>query len=279
MLLYQPLFTISVEHAYFADGLWRGVDFVASPASAKLARGAGILLKSLDNGIGAVCEMDKSQALQLYARDAGGSLPFVFKVYANDKAFMNYTVPAVRSGDRILCLRAFDEETGVPGGSAVESESEYLDVDALVSQGILDEREKRAPPHFVVSIRAKVGPDGIKHVQEFRFRFGARRSFWKYHLLGKMNRSNARIVDLDSKVEFESCGEVMLPGSRLSRVFRSTERLPMSEKSSYRFQLREQEQGVERVLIKRLPVASESRLGLDVVNGNNEIVLENYVNF
>lgn len=287
MSFYHPLFTLSVDHVYFSDGLWKGLDFVPNPGTVKVIEGAGIHLKPAKhkNGIAVYYDEGKSRVLRLYAEDTDGSLRFCFKVYAKDRTFSNYTAPSSRKGNAILCFRNRSADSEAESGKIRLSKGDFVsgedfeDMDSLIAEGILCEQDKRMPPDFVVSIFIKPESIGSLDVHDYGIKFNTRRSFWKYHLLGSMNRDNPFIVDLDNRVEFEFCGEVMLQGDRPAKVFRSKELIPLLERSNYRFQLREQGQGAGKVLIKRLPVASESRLGMDVIDGKSEIVSESFINF
>ena len=282
---YQPLFTVAVEHKYFADGLWRGLEFSPAPGTLKLVRGADLLVKRMKNGVGVFYDRDRAAALRLFAEAGEGLLRFDFKVSAPDRKFSNYTAPALEGDGSVLRFdsrgKARDGVTGKVWLSreGFASGQDFCGVDELVSEGILDAREQRMPPDFVASIFMDAAATGDIEPADYGIRFNARHSIWKYHLLGNMNRSNPYIVDMDSQVEFEFCGEVMLPDSRQAKVFRSTKLLPLMERSTYRFQLREPGPGNGRVLIKRLPVASESRLGVEVVDGRREIVMESFVNY
>lgn len=283
---FRPLFSVSVEHAYFSDGLWKGLEFVPVPATRKVIDGANILVRQTRGGMSAFYDEDRTDALRLYALDAHGPLCFSFKVYVKDRAFANYTSPAMRNGNGIL---SFDNRGGtarVEGGRVLlcrdgsASDKDFKAIDLLVAEGVLCDRDRRAPPDFLVHVCVEPQNDEgtAWPFPECLVRFDARRAFWKYHLLGGMNRSNTFIVDLDSRVEFEFCGEVMLPGDRAAKVFRSREPIPVLEKSGCRFQLREQGAGTGKVLVKRLPVASEGRFGMELINGRNEIVAESYIN-
>lgn len=283
------MFTVSVEHGYFADGAWKGLDFVPVPATLKVIDGANVLVRPTKNGIAVFYDEDRARALRLYAADANGALCFSFKVYAKDRSFSNYTAPAMRSGNDVLY---FDSREGVadPGTGKIRlnkedavSGKDFRDIDSLVAEDILCDRDRRVPPDFVVSVCVEPGASDDTAATGWRsrdgfIRFDARQAYWKYHLLGNMNRSNPFIVDLDNRVEFEFCGEVMLPGDRPAKMFRSKELIPVLEKSNCRFQLREPGPGTGKVLVKRLPVASESRLGMDVINGKSEIVAESFIN-
>lgn len=289
---FRPLFAVSVEHLYFADGAWKGLDFIPVPVTRKVIDGANVLIRPTKGGMAAFYDENRLDALRLYASDGNGALCFSFKVYAKDRTFANYTAPSMRNRDAVPY---FDSREGVPGEEEgtprlskedFVSERDFRDIDDLVAEDILSGGDRRAPPDFVVSVWVEpgaVGGDAVTPVagweaREYSIRFNARQAYWKYHLLGNMNRSNPFIVDLDNRVEFEFCGEVMLPGSRLAKVFRSKEQIPVLEKSTCRFQLREQGPGAGKVLVKRLPVASESRLGMEVINGKSEIVSESFIN-
>lgn len=286
---YRPLFNVSVEHDYFSDGEWKGLDFVPAPAAMKVIEGADVLVRRTNSGVGVFYGGDRSDALGLYAEEADGALCFSFKVYSRDRTFANYTALPARKVGAIL---AFDNRESVRDSESGRvrlckgdfvSEKDFRDMDVLIADGVLCERDKRVPPDFVVEVVIKPERNPSSGAVAWTphdccVAFNARRSFWRYFLLGTMNRDAPFIVDLDNRVEFEPCGEVVLPGNRPAKVFRSKELIPVLEKSSYRFQLREQSQAGGRVLIKRLPVASESRLGMDVINGKSEIVLDAYIN-
>lgn len=288
---FRPLFSVSVEHGYFTDGAWKGLDFVPVPVTVKVINGANLLVRPTKNGMAVFYDVSRSDALRLYAKDANGALCFSFRVYAKDRTFANYTSPAMRSGDAVLY---FDNREGVTDQATgkvrlskedAATEKDLREIDSLVAEDILCDRDRRVPPDFVVSVVVESGSGEVSsagatgwRVQDCLVRFNARQAYWKYHLLGNMNRSSPFIVDLDNRVEFEFCGEVMLPGDRPAKVFRSKEQIPVLEKSNCRFQLRELGPGAGKVLVKRLPVASESRLGMEVIDGKNEIVSESFIN-
>lgn len=276
---FSPLFTLGIEHSFFVDGMMRGVDFAPSPATASVIRSVGLMVKHIDNGIAVFCADDRLQALRLHAQDGAETLSFAFVARVGDKNFSNYTHPLIPREGKVLCFSNAGRGNDLLTKCDEASEEDCRDVAALVEDGVLNERERWVLPDFVVLLEVKVDPGGAGQARDFCIRFGARKSFWKYYLLGKVGRDSARIVDLDSKVEFESRGEVVLPGNRRSQLFISTSRVSLAEKSQHRFQLRESDRQGDRILVRRLPVASESRLGLEVIDGKREIVFENYVNF
>jgi len=281
MGFYQPLFTVSVDHMYFSDGLWKGLDFVPNPGTSKLTECANVLLRQTANGIGVFYDEDKARALRLYA-DKKGRLRFSFKVYAKDRSFANYTGLTVQKEGAVLRFdnRGEEPEAGIIRLSKEDfvSGKDFKNISALIAKGMLCESDKRVPPDFVVNICIKPGSDNGLAARHYGIKFGARQSYWQYYLLGNMNRSNLSIVDLDNRVTFEFRDEVLL-GNRRAKVFRSKQLIPVLEESNYRFQLREQGAGAEKVLIKRLPVASEAGFGMEMIDRKPEIVSESYINF
>lgn len=259
--------------------MMRGVDFVPSSATASLIRSVGLMVKRSDNGIAVFCAEDRLPALLLHAQGGAETLNFAFVARVSDKNFPNYTHPLIPREGKVLCFSNAGRDLDLLTKYDEASEDDCRDVAALVDEGVLNERDRRVLPDFVAILQVKVVPGEAGHARDFCIRFGARKSFWKYYLLGKMGRDSARIVDLDNKVEFESRGEVVLPGNRRSQLFMSTSRVSLAEKSQHRFQLRESDRQGDRILVRRLPVASESRLGLEVIDGKREVVFENYVNF
>lgn len=282
MGIYQPLFTLTVRHAYFTDGLWRGLDFLPDRATRKLLDNAGLLVRQTANGISVF--HDGTQALQRYVQDSADGLRLSFKARARDRSFANYTAFGTNTDHASVLYFEGRQVPDSQGGKALSKEDFVSDrdlrqLDALLAEGILDEREMRVPPDFVFSIYLESATNGGFSASDYAIDFDARRSYWKYHLLGNMNRSNPFIVDLDNQVEFEYCGEVLLYENKPAKVFRSKELIPFLEKSNYRFQLREPGPGAGKVLIKRLPVASGSRLGMEMIDGRSVVVSESFVNY
>jgi hypothetical protein len=288
---YRPLFSIQVGHSYFSNGEWRGLDFVPTPDTSRTMKGADLLARPMNGGMAVFYNEERTGALRLYAEEANDALPFRFKVCSGDRTFSNYTAPTARNRDAVLC---FDNRAGFidPDNGRCRlskdqcvSDEDLRDMDELVAAGILSENDRRTPPDFVVEIIVKPGQSGNDdgatgwESQSCYFNFAARSSFWRYFLLDDLGGNNPTIVDPDQRVQFESCGMDFLAGDRPARTFRSNCTIPLQEMSTCRFQLKAEENGVTRVLIKRLPAASKNKLGMIDIDGKKEIVFENYINF
>ncbi len=287
---FQTLFNLSVMHDFYAAGVCPCLDFIPTEKTRKAMVNAGLVFKKTHAGIALAYDQDRLEALQLYASDAEDPLCFEFKGYAKDPEFRSYTVPFSDDGATVLY---FDNEGAVSTGDDKIKlhESEYVSkinlvkLDSVQAKDILSHKDRLVPP--VIAVRICAG--GKRHLlfddnqlpltRDYYLNFSARQTFWKYYLLGGMNKGSAFIFDPDNKVEFESTGEAELSDKKVALTFRSKQRIPLSEKSEYRFQLREKGHEGEKVLIKRLPVAHASQTGKDVVAEQGMVVSEIYINY
>jgi hypothetical protein len=283
MGIYHPWFTITVEHDYFADGQWQGLYFEPDDRTSLIIRSAGMIIRESPSALAAFRTEESLRVLRLETDPPDGMVRLNFSVRARDRRFGTYTaLPPARDGALLhfeAAARAGDHDGTITlSKGPLVSEADLCATAAPTGRGIFGNHAHRLPPDFTFTLALDPATPAAAPPAEFELRFGARRSFWKYHLLGNLNRREAFIVDLDNQVEFEPCGDTLLPGDRPARVFRSRQRIPLQERSDYRFQLRETAPGGPRVLVKRLPVASDARLGLDLIDGRNEVVLETFVN-
>ena len=93
-----------------------------------------------------------------------------------------------------------------------------------------------------------------------------------------MTKKKSFIVEPDNKIEFEDTGQAILPGNRNALTFRSKKKIPLQEKSDYRFELKEIGPKGGKPIIKRLPVATAQQFFKEIIDGNETIVSEIFVN-
>jgi hypothetical protein len=115
--------------------------------------------------------------------------------------------------------------------------------------------------------------------RDYYLKFKARKTFWKYYMLGLMAQKHSYIADLNDAIRFEFSGEESLSGNRTALTFRSKTPIPMRDTFSYRFQLKESGPRGEKVLIRRLPMASASQINREMIEGEEAVVSEIYINF
>ncbi len=286
---YLPLFSVEVEHTFFSKGWCAGLDFVPTPISLTFIEKTGLLIRNTQNGIRAFFDQNSSEALRLYATGSDEPLRLAFKVFSREMFFRAYTEITTPEEDSILY---FDNR-----GGGFEStnrfrlhETEFVsakDFEKLNSPRIADilsRKDRLLKPEFIVSIGL-----GQKEIQildaasktayhNYYLKFQARETFWKYYLLGSMTKNKSYIADLNHETEFEDTGRASLPDNRRALTFRSKQRIPLREKSEYRFQLREKNPNGGKVIIRRLPVASAGQYYKELVDGKEAIVSEIFIN-
>jgi len=286
---YLPLFSVEVEHTYFSKGWCAGLDFVPTPDSLTFIEKTGLLIRHTPNGVRVFFDQNSNEALRLYATGSDEPLRLAFKVFAREMFFRAYTEITTPEEDSILY---FDNR-----GGGIEStnrfrlhETEFVsakDFEKLNSPRIADilsRKDRLLKPEFIVSIGL-----GQKEIQildaasktayhNYYLKFQARETFWKYYLLGSMTKNKSYIADLNNETEFEDTGRASLPDNRRALTFRSKQRIPLREKSEYRFQLREKDPNGGKVIIRRLPVASAGQYYKELVDGKEAIVSEIFIN-
>jgi len=288
MASYQALLNIAVEHSFYTDGACSCLDFQPTEKTRRIFENAGLLQKKTADGIQIVYDENKREALRLYAEDPQEPLCFEFKVYSKDAQFGSYTEPFADMGEGILYL---DNRATTPGEGKISlSAFDYVSNDDLKKmesnelRDMMNQRDRLLPPVFVVKIFAETGL--ASHIDawlasdhtSYSIVFNARRTFWKYYLLGKMANAGSYIFDPDNQVEFEALGETSLPDQRMALTFRSKQSISLNEYYDFRFQLKQQGPGGENVVINRLPVACITQAGKEVVAEQSMVVSEIYIN-
>lgn len=289
MGFYRALFSISVEHAFFADGACKALEFVPTAKTAELQYKSALLIRSSPNGVTVFCEEAQLDDLRRDAADPEKRLSLSYKVYPTDPYFGQYTHPSARSTDEMLyfdSMRAANDANGrlcLHEGDFV-SASSFQALDSPALHGKLDKKDILQKPGFVVDVAMAADNNAPSSdvpdmpLQRYYLRFAARQSIWKYYFLGDLAAKDLYITDLDNKIGFERVGSMALPGNRRAQVFISNAPIPMQEIHGQRFQLRENGQMGEKVLIKRLPNAVVSQINKEVVDGRAVLVSEMYVN-
>lgn len=106
----------------------------------------------------------------------------------------------------------------------------------------------------------------------------ARRTVWKYLLLGDWQEHCLQLVDPSTEVLFDAPGAEALPDGRAAIVIRSRSALALAERSPHRFQLRDAASQPPKVLMPRLPVAAPQGLQRELgPRGGSTAVTEIFV--
>ena len=287
---YLPLLSINVQHTYFADGRCRGLRFVPSPDSAVLVSKLGLLLRASDNGIVVFYDAEHLDRLKHYAADQHEPLRLAWRVFSTDQKFKNYTGIATPDDKYVLLCDNRTIWAAPQGGiylhrGAFAAVEDYRSLAAEPLQALLPPKDQQVPPCFVVLIDALDERAGLFDQslnitpRAFSVHFKARQSYWRYYFIGALGSYRPFVVDVEQQVVFLASHEVLLPDGRKVWSARSTTPLALRNYSGYHLQLKTTANGGGKVLLKRLPVASASRLSKEMIAGRNVYVSEIFVNF
>lgn len=290
---FQTLLGVAIEHSYNSAGVCPCLKLNPTEKTRALFKKTGLLCKQTSDGIQIVYDKTRLEALELYAQDLQDPLSFDFKACSLDPDFRSYSEPfsAVEKG-----ILYFDNRKVGGAGrqrlsvSEIVSDKDFRHLDSSEVEGMLSQQDRLLPPEFVLRIYAdnNKGPLLEQWLAQpptiYSVRFSSRQRYWKYYLLGKMARNNQAgndfyIVDSDNQIEFESTGDETLSNQRIAYTFRSKQRIPLKERYTFRFQLKQKNaQGVEIEVISQLPFASVKQAGMERVGEQETVVSEIYIN-
>jgi hypothetical protein len=285
MSRYASLFSLRIEHEFFVDNRCDALSCQADAASEKVAANCELVLKTNPRGAAVYFDEDRTDAMKLATADPSAMPELWFRLSAIDPKFANWTSPTIPRPDFVLFFSNEHHAESAGAGEAAVSLAKtetVSDVDFVnwkkagesESFGpVLTARDRRVPPvAFIRIVLRDLVP------RRYFLRFEARQTYWKYYLLGDIARPSATIVDTLGETEFGLGQETTLADSRRAIAFTSRTKIPLRKHSEKRFQLRENSAGLDRVLIKDLPVASPDRLYKDTINGKEALVSDIYIN-
>lgn len=288
---YLSLLRIVAEHAFFppASGILR---LEPTTHCKVLCEKFGFLLRPAPNGIDLFCHVESRNEL-LSGDWTDPDLQLEFSGYSEDANFSVYTDPVARCGEDWIFLHGGATVRQADGRFRLHQDEQVTAAvfrkssDADVMRLLGKKFEPVKPVFFVVitfadlakALRELETSANGQNAPTYYLRFGARKSLWKYYFLNDIGRGmNLAIVDLDGRTRFTSQGITALPGKRDALTFVSDKAIDMVQTYPQRFQLREQGEFGERILIKRLPNASIGGVGRELVEGSAVLVSEIYIN-
>ncbi|MCA8927698.1 MAG: hypothetical protein KDC18_06470 [Alphaproteobacteria bacterium] len=251
---FRPLVTLTLEHAFYAEGVATGVRFVPDAATARRLAARWYAWRGQGGRLTIAVD-----AADLPPADAA---PFRFLVWPTDpdlpaasEAFLSdgpqmavlSTDAGVReddgrwrlhAGDCVNAADLADPEADAGPHPAVPGRRPLLEVRLAPPEGDTSPPEGDTPPPLETVVR-----------------LASRKVFWTYLVQGAADRGPLSVVDAAGELRFEAVDETPLPGRAPAQTFRSADPLALAERPPYRFQLREQGSVAERVLIRRLPGA------------------------
>ncbi|MCH7736964.1 MAG: hypothetical protein IH872_06120 [Chloroflexi bacterium] len=289
MSRYSQLFGIEVRHSFFSNGLCHELNFTPTPKTAVKLSNSGLLFKETSGGVRVFYDSDRLDSLRLHAADAQEPLNLVFKAYSRDAFFMNYTECGPDQDDAVRYFDSANAVTQHDGRMRLHAKEysgsdDFKPMDFAGFQDVLTPADRLLRPTLVVKIGVPkevadaLGDDATGAVGNYFVSFQGRQTVWKYFLLGELAREDIYIADLDNSTEFESSVAEVLADERTAITIKSKTMLRLQERSDYRFQLREEDSGNGKVLIRRLPVATAAHIGAERTGDQSTLVSEMYIN-
>lgn len=284
---YLPLFSVEVEHAFFADAACRDLTLTPTPATAAMLRNTGCLVRPLRHGVAVAYDSAGADAVRMQAADPQEPFCATFVASIGDAWFGNYTEALAAAGDApptVLLLDSARAVSEAPGlwrlhAAPFAGAADRVPLDDPALREPLTRWQRRMPPPFMVQVRLQPGnlddlpPQGRRYVM----RFQARSTLWKYYLVGEWAQDEVAVVDLGRETAFEPARPDRLADGRAALAVWSQDRIALQERPAQRFQLRGRSGGTERVLIKRLPVAAARQLSVETIHGVPTPVSEIFV--
>ncbi len=286
---YQPFFSITAEHTYFATTRCNTLLLKPCPSTKLLMKNVGLLLKDLTGGVRGFYDQDKTQALKMYIEENEGQLSLEFKVTSSDRNFHNYTDFWDSRHGGIVYLENENCEEDNSGRVCLHKdeyipEQSYISVKSPLLEGVLGHGEYFLPPLLVIRVNLDgcliegANPENRHSEKKFFFRLRGRKTYWKYYVLGHRSNNTLHVTDSNGQVEFEALGDKLLPHNTWAKIFRSTTAISLCDRPAHCFQLHENIPGAGRVVVKRMPGPSVEQVGREDVHGTTAVVSEIYVN-
>jgi hypothetical protein len=284
---YSQLVAVNIEHQYFAHNLGPSLQFVPTPDTASLIYRSDLVVKNTPRRLNVFLDEDRLEALRMETTRPQDPAFLTFKAFTADQAFKNYTEPGVLRDDFTLVFENGDgaqspENAPVPlHAGEFAGDADFRSHKTIAeSPGLWSNQDLVRRPDFIIRIKLDgqdfaSGAPGIGRT--YAIRFQARRTIWKYYVLGKFKKEPG-ITDVRNQTEFEFTGKASLPGERTALTYRSKTPIPLREQHDVRFQLRDRNVSGGKVLIRRLPVASANQFGKELIDGRETIVSEIYIN-
>ena len=282
------LFSIDVEHEYYADNVCHDIEIMVDDKTTSLFKRYGLFLRHHQGGLTVYVDASQTDVVKMLANEKPEAVTLVFKARAINSRLSVVSEPLAQAEDEILCFSSNNAKKSRQAGSdawvvhdkAFTAKGDVKKVQALLEQGILEPHELYVKPFFVFSVDMKRfrTVTAIKASPRFLVRLRTKRTQWLYYFTMKKPFTDVFISDLDKQEVFDYHGESRLANNRVARTYLSKSSLPLLEKPGYRFQLREKNVAGERILMARLPLASGEAYGRALVDGKSVAVSEIYVN-
>jgi|GEM_PF-4688218 len=246
---FRPLLSVTLEHGYFADGVAQGVAFRPDTATAKRLAGPWYAWQGRNGRLAVAADAANPPP----ADEAGLALRFL--LWPADAALVPASEAFLTAGPQMARLSTEAKVQEADGRWRLHS-GETVTADDMAEPAADAHAHPAVPERRPLADLSLTLPDPADAPLDCVVRFASRKVFWTYLVLGGDRLGPLSVVDAAGDQAFERLEPVALPGQRTALPFRSANPLALAERTPYRFQLREQNSVADRVLVRRLPAAS-----------------------
>lgn len=271
MAHFKPIFTLRVEHNFFADGRCSNLLFVPTPSTRRVLQQYQLLVKAEETGFSVIIDQD---FLVPFDDDA----VLRFEAFAQDPYFSFYTL---ETQNKTLPLYYSSKNITADNTSLVLTDEQPAELQGTTPARVARAKPGDKKPLLIVDIDLN-GAEFANSRQnsapiERAIQFSTRDIYWKYYFFGELAKLELDIHDLSPQaaVVFDPSDE---PVARNGKAFISQSPIAMNSEPKQRFQLKDKNNS-GKILIKRLPNAGINLISRSRdLRGQQILVAEIYVN-
>ena len=291
---YLLLFEVAVRHAFYAPEPCAGLRLTPTPASASKVQRLGAVMRPTTEGVAVYIEGQRLPTLQALANDTNEPLEFYLLGRSSDPDFASATAGLAQARDQVLLFDSARAQHPDAAGWRLLHPGAHAGAESAVPThlpplgdtpgtattppiaGALPPADRRVPPAFLLRIRIET--PGTTLGQRWCVMLQSRATHWKYLIPAEWAAQAPQVVDIDQRIGFEAPRPEALADGRSALVARSRSAIALQRRPRQRFQLLAQQPAADKVLVKRLPVASAGQLHLETIDGVRTLVSEIFVN-
>ncbi|MCO7226564.1 hypothetical protein [Pleionea sp. CnH1-48] len=281
---YQVLADINIEHEFFDYKPCRALNLEFNETSKKRLFNADVMAINRKSSIQLLMSPRSLRVINAYIRDNESNL--VIKVHASDPLFYNFTKMNIKNGKTTYYLSNEKGDNKVDGVINLHkeeslSDSDLISIDSKDYTDLFSERDFVNTPLAVIEISLKSlleQSDNSNNTVYYKVYFESRKTYWKYWLIDNSGGNDYSIIDLDDNQQFSFLGTEVIDNNKRASVYMSKLPIALKQYSNVRLQLKETKSDFNRVIVKRLPVASNRQINSSVLDGEKVDVSEIFVN-
>lgn len=299
MSSYCPILHLDVNHGFYQNGKPSNLEFRFDSPTTKLLENAGALIKISGAGLSVLASDTTREALQLtldaYQEELASLddelLPperpvLTLRVYDRSRLFNAISDIEVLPTREVVFLNndvnRAEPFTYLHSANQVTSANVLAFSDASL-QPLVTRTDSADSPVLLIQFfidrlmnHVRQSEPPLKAV-DYRVAFASKQLCWKYLILGHEKYDNISISDSQQQIHFQFQGTERI-GDRETLVYLSDQPIQHQEQQEHRFQLNAKTQNINKILVKRLPVASISKVNKFELDGKQAEVSEIFVN-